>query len=235
MLARVRKLFSPPDLPGDDNTRRIARRLYAVSVLGLIIAVVYAVAWALLVHLYLYRLVFALPLIVLFTTVIVLVRSQHIRAASHVMIGGTWIAVTLIAATAGGTRSPMWGFYTLIVLSAVVFSGWRMAVAYAVLTLLTGIGMVYLAGIGLIAEPFATPISAWITQVSVTAFVALEGYIIVRDVQQALAKSRHELVEREKAEAALRESEERFRLISSVTSDYTFSSRFDAQGNLEHI
>ena len=36
------------------------------------------------------------------------------------------------------------------------------------------------------------------------------------------------------SQQALRDSEERFRLISSMTSDYTFSSRFDGHGGLEH-
>ncbi|MEP6984814.1 MAG: PAS domain S-box protein [Chloroflexota bacterium] len=39
---------------------------------------------------------------------------------------------------------------------------------------------------------------------------------------------------RRDSEQALRESEERFRLISSVTSDYTFSSRFDGHSGLQH-
>src|SRR4051812_32894407 len=39
---------------------------------------------------------------------------------------------------------------------------------------------------------------------------------------------------RRDSEQALRESEERFRLISSVTSDYTFSSRFDGHKGFQH-
>jgi PAS domain S-box-containing protein len=38
--------------------------------------------------------------------------------------------------------------------------------------------------------------------------------------------------QRKLAEQALKESEERFRLISAITSDYTFSSRFDNEGKL---
>ena len=52
---------------------------------------------------------------------------------------------------------------------------------------------------------------------------------------ELIASLEKEIGERKQAEGALRENEERFRLISSVTSDYTYSSRVNAQGELEHM
>ena len=44
--------------------------------------------------------------------------------------------------------------------------------------------------------------------------------------------AQQELAERQRMEAQLRESEERYRLISAVSSDYTFSTMLNAQGEL---
>jgi PAS domain S-box-containing protein len=57
------------------------------------------------------------------------------------------------------------------------------------------------------------------------AAVAVENARLYSAVQQQLA-------ERRRIEAQLRESEERYRLISEVISDYTFSTAVDAQGVL---
>jgi len=61
----------------------------------------------------------------------------------------------------------------------------------------------------------------------------LEHYI---STQQALIHSlEKEIQQRSAVEASLRESEERFRLISSLTSDYTFTSQLDENGKFNHV
>jgi PAS domain S-box-containing protein len=58
------------------------------------------------------------------------------------------------------------------------------------------------------------------------AAIAIENARLYSAVQQ-------ELVERQRIEAQLRASEERYRLISEVSSDYTFSTALDAQGGMQ--
>ncbi len=64
-----------------------------------------------------------------------------------------------------------------------------------------------------------------LTGIAHQAAIAIENARLYSAVQQ-------ELAERQQIEAQLREREERYRLISEVISDYTFSSALDAQGVL---
>jgi PAS domain S-box-containing protein len=188
-------------------------------VLGLVGIGLYGLGWTLIVPQRVSRNLLLLPLALLLISVLMLVRARRIRTATVVFLIGNWFTVTLLVATAGGTRSPAFGLYFLGIMSAVLFSGWRAATAYGVATLGASGMMVYLAHAGTIAPPFATSASAWLTQTAIMIFIALEARIIFRDIQRSLHDRQR--------------SEERFRLISSVTSDYTFSADVDPDGRLQ--
>ncbi|MBE2268201.1 MAG: PAS domain S-box protein [Anaerolinea sp.] len=64
--------------------------------------------------------------------------------------------------------------------------------------------------------------------------IGMAAYVVLRQQRLLLQKTRAALTERDQVQQSLRESEERFRLISSVTSDYTFSSRVNERGELLH-
>ena len=181
------------------------------------------------------RLGFSAALLTMCAAVLVLIRAGQIDIARHVFLSGLGVLVTLVSATAGGTRAPFFALYIVVIMTSVIFAGWRSAVFYGAITIIAGLVMVYSAEQGWIGEPFATPISAWLTQAAIMVFVTLDAYIILRDIRKALEKARVALAERDAKEAGLRESEERFRLISSLTSDYTYSSRLNSNGDLEHL
>lgn len=57
--------------------------------------------------------------------------------------------------------------------------------------------------------------------------------VITIEKSRLLEQVQQELVERQQAEESLRASQERYRLISEVISDYTFSTQVDSQGQLQ--
>ena len=57
--------------------------------------------------------------------------------------------------------------------------------------------------------------------------------VITIEKSRLLEQVQQELVERQQAEESLRASQERYRLISEVISDYTFSTQLDTQGQLQ--
>lgn len=228
IASNIKRLLSPPEFPEDEIKHRTAYRLYVTSFAIIALTLLYSLIWSIIQPELLNRLIFAVALIVMCLTVLVCVRIGRVRFASHIFLANFWILVTLVAGTAGGTRAPIFSLYILTIMSAIIFSGWRVAIFYGVLTFISGATMVYLANQGLIAEPFATPMSAFLTQASVIALAILDGFIFVRDMQHNLDKAQQSFIE-------LEASEERFRLISSVTSDYTFSSKLNEKGELDHI
>lgn len=228
LASNIKRLLSPPEFPEDEIKHRVAYRLHIVSLALVVLTLLYSIVWMLVQPDLLHRLIFSVAMIVVCVIVIICVRAGQVKFASHIFLASFWILVTLVAGTAGGTRAPIFSLYILAIMSAIIFSGWRVAIFYGVLTFISGATMVYLANQGLIAEPFATPMSAFLTQASVIALAILHGFVIVRDMQGNLDKAQQSLLE-------LEDSEERFRLISSVTSDYTFSSKLNEKGELDHI
>lgn len=219
--------LSLPFFPNDEDRTRIAYRLYAICWACIILSLVYVVIWLFLQPERASRAILIVPILLLYGLVLALIKVNRVTLAVRLFLCGIFVLTTVITATAGGTQAPFFGFYALVVLSAVYFAGWPTAAFVAVLALIAGVVMSYLGNSGTMAEPFATPTSALLTQATLIILIVVAAYIVFRDNQKDMAR-------RQKTETALSESEARFRLISSVTSDYTFSSRLNAQGELEH-
>lgn len=235
MIHQLRHILRPPVFAGDKKQTDLARLIASVTALGFIATLLYSLVWVIVVPVYTYRLIYSVFALLITAIPFILVQARRVRLASLILLSGIWVLVTLVTPSAGGTRAPFIGFYMLVVTMAALMSGWRVAFGFAFLGFVAGSVMVVLDNMGLIAEPLATPTSAWLTHATLMIILTANVYFLVRQSDLAYQGSQRELLERQKAEQALRESEERFRLISSVTSDYSFSSRFNVQGELEHI
>lgn len=223
----ILKALLPPKFSEDEQKSRVSYRLHMVSLAGMIIASVYVFIWLIFLPEFANRLVFAPPIFLVFLLVLWLVRLGRENVASSFLLCSTWLLTTSIAVTAGGTRSPFFGFYVVIVMSAVLFSGWKTATFYGVLTFITGFIMTVLSNMGLIDEPFATPTSAWLTQSSIMIFVTIDAYIIVRDLRRALEHAQRALMERDQTESAMRKNEENYRRAISAAGLVPYSIYYE--------
>ena len=187
------------------------------------LTLVYSAIWVVVRPDYLHRLGFSGITLILLSIILVLIHQGRVRAASHFLHASTWLLVTAITATAGGTRAPFFAFYTLVIMLTVIFSGWRTATFYGVLTLITGLIMAHLGTIGVIGEPFATPISAWLTQATVMIFITFDAYIVFSDINRASRQEREQFLERQRAE-------QRFEALIANSSD--FISIINANGEI---
>jgi len=231
----IRRVLSAPIFMEDEDKTRDAARLNLVALLCTTLTILYSILWVFVQPDFLDRLIYAVILVIMCAVVLVLIHAGRVNFARYVFLCGFWVIVTVVSATAGGTRAPFFALYIVIIMTSVLFTGWRSALFYGGITLIAGMGMVYGATQGWIDDPFATPMSAWLTQASVMIFVTLNAYIILRDIRKALDKAGVALAERDEKEAGLRESEERFRLISSLTTDYTYASQIGEDGQIEHM
>lgn len=192
----------------DDDSAKTARRLSAIALLAVALIAVYSVIWLMIMPQYSQRLaLFLPPTFTLLGAALFLIRKGWLQAAVRISLGGSWVVITLITITAGGTLVPFYGLYTLLLMIAALFAGWRSTAFFFTLSCLTGLVMVHLSNRGFIAEPIVTPMSAWLTQTAIMTLLTLTAHIVVRDTDQAFRRSQEELTERQRAEEALRESE----------------------------
>ena len=233
MINRIEKFFIPSVLLGVNDGEQV-RSLLVLSVLGVVLAPVYAILWVIIVSPHSEGLVFPLLGLISTSLPLLLIRLNLVQVARNIFLGGTWVLVTGTMLTTGATHAPIFELYMLIVMMAALLSGWPLALKYAVVTIVVGFVIAILDPSGLILSPITSPLIAWLTHTAVMIIVIAAAYFIHRQTQQALQLSRKALTDLKNAQQTLRESEEHFRLTASVTSDYTFFNKVNAQGELEY-
>lgn len=241
-MRRLKQLLSLPEpdrrfitQPSTSDQRDAVRLLRIISVSGIVLTLLYAVIWIVVVQAFSTRIMTnAVPILLMLSCVYFLAWRGQAYLGSLMLIAGGWLLITIVVATAGGVRSPFFSMYVLVTLLTALLLNWRAAFRFGLLVITTGL-MLALADLrGHIPPPLGEPVGAWVTQATTILLMVASSYFVVRRSNQALQAAQTELAERHQMQEALRASEERFRLISSVTSDYTFSSRFDAEGRMVH-
>ena len=151
---------------------------------------------------------------------LVILRRGYVRAASFIQVGAFWFFFTATAITSTGVQSEayMLGYGLVIAIAGMLLGGWG-ALAMTFLSLAAGGGMTYAQSQGWLDGGYASaPVTTWI--------VSLVLFPVTAPLQHLGARMTHAALER------ARFSEERYRLISEVSSDYTFSTELDPQGKM---
>lgn len=152
---------------------------------------------------------------------LVLMRRGHVRLASILQVIAFWLFFTVTAFTASGIRDEGYLFgYPLVILIAGLLLGSQTAIGVTILSLVSGLAMVAANNLGLIVSPDERPaLFTWITSVVIFPIIATLQYLTSRTMQDAIQRAQ--------------KSEERYRLISRVSSDYTFESAVNEKGVAE--
>ena len=151
---------------------------------------------------------------------LLMLRRGHVRSASIIQVGAFWVFFTATAFTATGVQGEAYLLgYGLVISIAGMLLGGRGALVMTVLSLFTGAVMMYAHGQGRMASGFAsTPLTTWIVSLVLFPIAAMLQYLGTQVTRQALARARA--------------SEARYRLISEVSSDYTFSTALNSDGKM---
>lgn len=163
----------------------------------------------------------------------VVARKGRVKLASLILLATLWTIIMAGSATDGGIPSSVFaGVFVLIVVAGILL-GENAAIITAVFSIIAGALMV--------AADSAGQLPASSSAGGFDKLLALSFYIFLmvifqrystRTIRDSLNKSQSELAERLRTEQALRLSEERYRLISSISSDYMFSTQLGEDGNL---
>lgn len=149
----------------------------------------------------------------------ILLRRGHVRLASILQVSAFWLFFVIAALTGDGIQGNAYllGLSLVIAIAGILLGG-RGAAIFTVLSLATGLLLLNAQSLGLRSAPFVLdpPLTTWVVSLVLFPVSAVLQYLGAQAVRNALGRARA--------------SEERYRLISQVTSDYTFSTELDAQG-----
>lgn len=154
---------------------------------------------------------------------LILLKRGYVRPASLIQTFAFWIFFTATAFTSHGVQDEGYLFgYPLVILIAGLLLGTRTAIGFTVLCLLSGLSMVYLQNIGILNVPEnRSTLTTWVLSLIIFPIMTTLQYLTWRTVNNALTRARR--------------SEEKYMLISRVSSDYAFESRITKEGVAETI
>jgi PAS domain S-box-containing protein len=142
----------------------------------------------------------------------VLLRRGHVRAAGLIQTVAFWLFFTVTAFTDTGVMSEAYLFgYPLVILIVGLLLGSRLALGATALCLFSGLGMVIAENTGLIPSYVERPaLFTWVISLAI-----FPVFVVIQRLTSQTTK---------RATERARRSEERYRLISGVSTDYAFES-----------
>ncbi len=151
---------------------------------------------------------------------LIMLRRGYVRSASIAQVSAFWLFFTATAVTGSGVQGEAYLLgYGLVIAVAGILLGRNGALIFTFLSLASGWLMVQEPIHRLINPGFqSSPLTTWTISLVLFPVGAVLQYLASRVVRSSLARARV--------------SEERYRLISRVTSDYTFSTELGPQGKM---
>jgi two-component system, cell cycle sensor histidine kinase and response regulator CckA len=148
-------------------------------------------------------------------------RLAAIRTASAILTGGIWIVLTYIAVTGRGVHGEAYAAYVVVVVVSSLLGGSAAGFAAVALSALAGLAMALAERSGVLVPRPSTPtaLQAWGLNAAMFVSCWLTARLATASVRDSLMRAHAELGERRIAEAAAKESDERFRRLAEATSE----------------
>ena len=218
MWKKITAMFKPPVFVNNQEKTQAARLINSTSLSMLIATILYSIFASVTVSGNI--LIIVLPLILLQTGLLIMIRRGVVWLAGGILVTGIWSILTFAAYINGGVFAPAFSGYILVVMIAAFLFGSKWGLTTAAASVSVGGLFIYLEMKGLLPVPEAplSPFAVLLAQITYFLVAAVLLGLITRDIDQALD--------------AARSSEERYRLITSVMSDYAFFVQFDPDGNI---
>ena len=216
MLEKITGLFSPPVFANNQEKSQAARLINSISLSMLIATILYTFFASVTVSGNF--LLIVVPLILLQAGLLILIRRGVVWLAGGILVAGIWSILTFAAYVNGGVFAPAFSGYILVVMIAAFLFGSKWGLITAGTSVSVGVLFIYLDANGFLPVPEhqLAPLTVLLAQVTYLIIAAVLLGLITRDIDKALDTARS--------------SEERYRFITSVMSDYAFFTQFGAGG-----
>jgi PAS domain S-box-containing protein len=175
---------------------------------------------------------------------------QHglVYKVAWVFVSLLWLFFTYVTVQAGGVASLAVISYFAVVMIAWLVLGGKAGILFACLSTVATLGIT-VAEVNQLLPPATltgTAFSRWVILAANFTILAVLMHLANQDLRKSFDRSRQneralaqsnlelekEIAERQRYESALIVSEERYRLLSNIISDYTFSSSVGEKGEL---
>jgi PAS domain S-box-containing protein len=151
---------------------------------------------------------------------LILLHKGWVKQASAVQVSLLWFFFAATAWTGGGVQGEAYlAGFALVIIIAGILLGWRGTLVFTFLSLGLGALLIERYMQGRLPTGFeSAPPTTWIVSLVLFPAIAFLQRLSASRVQRALERARA--------------SEEKYRLISAVSSDYVFSTPVEADGTL---
>lgn len=221
MRNRILDILGAPVFPEDEEKTRRARVLNALQVnMGTAVLVLGTLG---VVFLFAEKLISSFILIIGFVTIVVgmvLNRRGQVMAGGILLLGTLWSLTVFMAAISGGMRSLDIIFFISGTVIAGIVLGGQGALFFAGLSLLTGLVFIGAGNAGVVFPQMFTfpPFGVWILLFLNLAFTVIPLQVTLQSLADSALRTRF--------------SEERYRLIASLMSDYVYSVQYGPHGEV---
>ena len=216
--ARFKQWFSLAAFGNEDERRSARVLLWLILVSWAVYLLVCIVSWSLNDW---RTIAVTFGVIVLQVVPLRLVLRGRLHPSAFIFLLGVLVAVTGMATFGQGIKDIGVVAYPILFVFAGVTLSRRLFLLSIACTLAAVVWLAAGEATGLFeTKPLTTPI--WVYTVGLVAVLlvaALAVHMLSRDLRRSLEHTRHELAQRERTEEALQQSEERFRYLSSMTSE----------------
>jgi PAS domain S-box-containing protein len=154
---------------------------------------------------------------------LILLKRGRVRISAQLHVIAFWLFITGSAFTGVGVQGEAYLLgYPLVIMIAGLLLGWRMAIGVMILSLLSGVAMIYAVQVGQIDTDVERPLFfIWIVSFVIFPMGAILQYLSSRTVNRALERAQL--------------SEEKYRLILDIGFNYIFESEVDKAGNVKLV
>lgn len=217
MLNAVKKFFTPPRFPDDDEKTRLTEILHTMIIAVMFLVVILGIG---VVFIFVKKVFVAFILLFVFCISLIIyffARRGYLRLASFVYVYFFWSISTLFLYLIGGTSNPLLSFYIAITVTAGILLGVRWAVIVALQSVLVVFIITILEIHNYYFPKFfpLPPLTRWFNFTVFLLFTIIPVFVLLNRLSRALKKVQRRNEQRKNTEKLLKESERKYREIAN--------------------
>jgi|GEM_PF-3168050 len=208
-------LWTPPVFEGDEDKSRVATLLNFVLWIFIAASLIYGLFAPVVPELRLRRAAIIVPFIVILLLLKYFLNHGYVRVVGTLVVFTLWLLFTSAMLFGADYNNPAFMGYLVVVVCAGLVLNWRQAIGWSLMSILTNAVILLLGRSNFLPKSHQalSPIAFWAAQ---TIYIVISTILLsqtFRKIDEAFAKSHHELKERQRAEESLRDSETQYRML----------------------